>query len=210
MTPSPYGRAKWAGAGAGAALAMVGVIWTVASLIQSPQDALASAEPPPPSVITAAVELRSLDSSIQAQGHLSSATRVTGKLLGDQRTRASRAQEVDVRINGVPARASLIKIELDGTFVLRLADAVPTDRPQVVDVQFEAAATAPGFVVPISALFTAAGGHTAVIVVHNERQREVTIKMGEAVDGFVQVDPIEPGELKKNDQVLVSEPRGAE
>lgn len=206
---SAYWRLKWAFIGAAVALVLVGLTWTMTALVKSPQDALASAKPPAPSVITVPIEQKTLSLDVTVDGQLKSPTEATGLLGTDDRERAKSATQVVVS-SSAGDRAGILKgISADGRFSLTLASPLTASRAEsgAVTVTFKSD-TAPveSLVVPISALFTSSGGRTAVVRQVRGVQQQVEVTMGANVDGFVAISTKEPGELAAGDEVLVSEP----
>lgn len=201
-------RLRWAAYGAASALLLLFVTWSLTSLIRSPQDALADAAPPPPSQITYPVERRTLDADVLATARVVSAGVLSGHLPVDQRTTAEKATRILVVLPTERVAGRIDTIAADGEFRVRLPKRVdPALVGATVRVRFELLDTAEAvLVVPISALFTAADGDVAVVVVdQNGDQRQVPITMGLSSGGFVQIIP-EGDQVREGDHVLVSQP----
>lgn len=201
---SGYWRVRWAGIGAAIALALVGLAWLLTSVVKSPQDALAEAAPPPPSRITVPVEQKALDLEVTEPGQVVAARTVRGTLNVDDRDKVSQAEKIHVSAGETTVSASLTGIEVDGVFTLKLIK--PLDPGEKVKVEFLPGEQSEALVVPISALFTGADGDTAVVVVKNGVERQVTVTMGADAAGFVEITPAADGSVAEGDQVLVSEP----
>jgi hypothetical protein len=202
-------RLRWAGIGALVAPLLVALTWMLASIVRSPQDVLAEASAPPPSQITFPVERRSLDTTVVATATLDTATSVTGQLPIDDRARAQQAAQVVVTVLSGRVDAVLGAVRADGTFTVRLRQPVPDARGTTAEVRFISDHQAEtGLVVPISALFTAADGTVAVVVVDGDHaEHQLSVTMGVQAGGFVEVTPVEAGQIEEGDLVLVSEPR---
>lgn len=201
-----YPRLRWALVGAVVSLALVAITWFVARSIQSPQDVLAAAQPPAPSVITVPVERRVLNAPFEASAQVTERHRAVGYLDSAQREIADHAEHVSARVAQRWVPAALTRVEPDGRFVVLISRTTRVKNGEPVAVRFETNQDSPSLVVPISALFTAGSGETAVIVVRSNSQKEVTVSMGRVVGGFVDVVPADKGALTEGDQVLVSEP----
>lgn len=205
--PGPYWRVRWAAVGALVALGLVGLGWLLTTIVKSPQEALATAEPPPPSRITVPVEERVLDLSLTTRARLTSPTQGRGNLAVEERDRAEGARRILVTGSGGEVTASLARIEANGDFWLDLDGELKPTAGERVQVVFEPRREpAPGLVVPISALFTSSSGGTALVVLEDGTERETPVDLHEEVGGFVRVTPVDGSGLESGDQVLVSEP----
>lgn len=193
--------------GAIVALALMALTWLLTNAVKSPQDALASAAPPPPSRITVPVEDRALDLRVVSTGRLVSPVTVRGNLSVDERQRITKVTRIVVTGAGREVEGRLQKLAPDGEYLVVLDSPLRAGVDARVEVRFEPRTSGvAGLVVPISALFTSSGGAVSVVVLEHGVEHEVAVRMGDSTAGFVSVAPVRAGALSAGDQVLVSEP----
>lgn len=201
-------RLRWAGAGAVIGMLLIGAAWGLTAVIKSPQEVLADAEPPPPSLITYPVENRVLQPRVAIPGVVIGPRQVEGTVPIEHRTDLERLTRTEVLVEGSPVRGSAPgPAGADGTIRIELDRRVEVSEGTEVEIRFYLdVPTSSELVVPISAVFTDSDGERVVVVLREGQQDQVGVRMGATVGGFVAISLLDSGTLAEGDEVLVSEP----
>lgn len=204
--PSAWWRIRWAAVGACVAVAVIAATWAIAHLVKTPQQVLSEASPPPPSRITSAVREQILQPDVIAAGQLTSPTTIIGQLTVNDRSQNPTPSGVIVLFADQQVPASLTHLAENGAFTVTLSRPVPSRGDPGVRVRFASPnSQVKQLSVPITALFTTPSGDTAVVVVRDGIEHQISVTLGLQAGGYAGIVPV-GGAIRPGDRVLVSQP----